>query len=393
MSDQAGSNRELFGVCAVSLFSFLSVAMTGLLVPLMALDLGAGPATVGLLIGVSNIGALALAVPAGVMVRRLGARKLLVAAFLIMGAGCLLIYLAPTITALFVGLSVYGLGRTVSAVAIQTHVGGIAGTKDASRNFGWYGTAVAMGQMVGPAIAGLAMDTVGKPATWLVIAALIWATAVVAARVITPEAAPERREDPRPAGIARAKELFDLRTIIGILSSFAIIFALGARTSFYPLFLRDLGFSASLIGAMISVRGFVAMLARMSIGPAVRLFRGRLATLALCLVVLAVGIGMTPLCTSVPLIVLNAVVIGIGFGVAMPLSQAVVFDGARVEDRGVAMGIRMTGNRLAQIASPLLFGFVIEWSTMTTAFWLGGLALFLSSVPLLVWWRRNHTVV
>jgi MFS family permease len=316
----------------------------------------------------------------------------MVAATVLIACSCFFIYLSPTLLSLFAGMVFFGIGRTVSAVAIQCYVGGLRGTTDASVNFGWYGTAVAIGQMIGPAVAGISMEMIGKPRTWLLMAGFSVVTAAWLLLLI-------RKEEPAPAPPAgpagkaslrsRIGQLVNATTIVGILSSFTIIFALGARTSFYPVFLEGLGYSAALIGAMISVRGFVAMLARVSIGPALRLFGGRVRVLYLCLVILAIGIGMTPLCRSVPAIVINSIVIGIGFGMAMPLSQAVVFDGAGAERRNVAMGVRMTGNRLAQISSPLLFGFVIEWYTIAVAFVAGGLLLFLASMPLLRWARAD----
>jgi MFS family permease len=381
---------ELAAACWGALLSFIVVAMAGPLVPLMALDLGASPATLGLLISVANVGALLAAVPSGWVIGRTGSRIPMVAATIVIAGSCLFIHLSPTLPSLFVGLVFFGIGRTVSAVAIQCYVGGLRGTTDASVNFGWYGTAVAVGQMLGPLMAGLAMDSLGKPQTWLIMAGLSTVTAAWLLVLIRKEepansVANETRESATRSLRSRIAGLVNATTIVGILSSFSIIFALGARTSFYPVFLKGLGYSAALIGAMIAVRGFVAMLARMSIGPALRALGGRVRLLYLCLVILALGIGMTPLCRSIPMIVANSIIIGIGFGVAMPLSQAVVFDGAGAERRSVAMGVRMTGNRLAQMSSPLLFGYVIEWYTMAVAFVAGGILLFLASVPLLRW--------
>ena len=130
----------------------------------------------------------------------------------------------------------------------------------------------------------------------------------------------------------------------------------------------------------------------MSIAAALRLLGGRFAVLSASLLLLALGIGMTPACTTIPLIVLNAIVIGVGFGVAMPLSQAVVFDSVPPDRRGVAMGARMTGNRTAQMAGPLLFGFVIRALQMSASFVIGGLLMFALAVPMLLWWARSRRI-
>ena len=135
--------REMFGACTGALLDFLVVSMSGLLVPLMALDFGASPATIGVLLSVTSVGSLVAAVPAGFLVARLGTRRLIVQSCFLTGAACLYVYIFPSLLSLFIGLTVFGVGWTVFAVAVQCHVGAIGG-RDASSNFGWYGTAVAM---------------------------------------------------------------------------------------------------------------------------------------------------------------------------------------------------------------------------------------------------------
>ena len=99
----------------------------------------------------------------------------------------------------------------------------------------------------------------------------------------------------------------------------------------------------------------------------------RPAALPLLLALLAAGIAATPFSTSIPLLVVNAVLIGVGFGMVTPLGQAIVFDGSTADNRSIAMGVRMTGNRLAQMASPLVFGFVIVLTVMFMPTGIGGL--------------------
>jgi len=48
--------REMIGACTGALLDFLVVSMSGLLVPLMALDFGASPATIGVLLSVTSVG-------------------------------------------------------------------------------------------------------------------------------------------------------------------------------------------------------------------------------------------------------------------------------------------------------------------------------------------------
>ncbi len=248
---RTAKHAELIGTCSGAMLTFISVSMSAPLIPLAALELGASPSMMGFLMGVSNIGALLFAIPTGFIIRRAGTRLPIVLSGIAAAASCLFLYLFPTLPGLFIGLILFGIGRTVNAIGIQSHVGGLGRTGEAGANFAWYGIAIAVGQMIGPALAGV----------------------------------------------------------------------------------------------LISVRGLTELIIRISIG--------------------------------------------VGFGLAMPLSQATVFDGARPADRGLAMSLRMTGNRLASPASPLVFGPLVQYLSMTAAFGFGGLVLFAIAIPFFVLRRRR----
>jgi MFS family permease len=234
------------------------------------------------------------------------------------------------------------------------------------------------------------IDTAGKGIAWLVMASIVTVTGAGLYFVIGPGLVQGPPGGSAPKAGFRLSDLAGPATVVGILSSFISIFALGVRSSFFPVYLTGLGYTASVIGAVDSVRGLTSVFARASIGHALRLLRGRFPLLTLCHVILAAGIAMTPLCVSLPLLAANAVLIGLGFGVLTPVSQAIVFDSASADGRSVAMGVRMTGNRLAQMASPLVFGFVISGFSMSAAFVAGGALLFFLTSPMLWWWARTR---
>jgi MFS family permease len=383
-------HRELITACLGAMSCFIIVSMSMPLIPLQAVELGASPTLVGLLVGISAFGAIFAAVPAGYFARSYGTRLPLSLASAGMGCCCLFLYLFPSLFNLFVGLTIFNLFRTVFGVSIQSHVGSLRSTGDVSANFGWYGVAIAVGQMIGPTLSGVIIDNISMRLPWLIMAVMSLVMGCLLPFLISSGRwSPTEGEEPRSSKV-RLRDLMSVATFIGILSSFVIIFALGARRIFYPLFLKDLGFSASVIGLMMTVRGFVAMFARMATGTVARKFGSRIAILSICLFILAAGIGSTPLCRTAFLLVVNSVIIGVGFGMAMPLSQATVFESAPADQKGIAMGVRMTGNRLAQMSSPLLFGVSIQFGGITSAFWLAGLILFVVSIPVFLWWRKSE---
>jgi MFS family permease len=228
--------------------------------------------------------------------------------------------------------------------------------------------------MIGPPLSGFLIDSAGTSAAWLVMAILMTSTGIGLRFVVGAGAVERPARDPVRRGPFRPASLLTLAVAVGILSSFVSIFALGVRASFLPVFLSRVGYSAFLIGAVEFVRGLTSVVARASIGPALRLCGGRLPLLTICQVILAAGIATTPLCVSVPLLMGNAVLIGMGFGVVTPICQAIVFEGAPSDHRSVAMGVRMTANRLAE---------------MSAAFVASGVLLFALTSPMAFWWMRT----
>lgn len=385
-----GAGRQLFGVCAGTVGAFAAFAMCEPLVPLQATAMGASPGLIGLLLSVTAIGSLLAAVPAGAAMQRLGTRPLIVASCLLMAASCLLPILFPTLAAIFLGLALFEIGRIVLIVGAQLHVANLGTGRHSELDFGWYGSAAAIGQTLGPVAAGLLMDRLGYRAAWAGISVLLLMTGAGFLRLISSgrfDARDTRKIRYTPERIRR---LLNMPALVAILASFIVIFAMGARTAFFPLFMQELRYSATLIGAVLSLRALVSVSSRLLMRQFVKMCGGRFPALIVSMASLAVGVGLTPFFRDLVSLLALTVLVGIGIGFAMPLSMATVADGVRPEDRGVAMGIRLSGNRLAQLANPLLFGLLIQWFGMSTAFWAGGLVLLASTLPVLIWWKQGR---
>ena len=174
-------------------------------------------------------------------------------------------------------------------------------------------------------------------------------------------------------------------TIIANLASFAVIFVDAARGTFFPVFMRQAGFDATIIGFFMSLRALVSMSTRLYMKPFVAACGGRIPALAASIFVMAVGIALTPFCSTFLLLTLNAVLVGMGAGIALPLSLATVSEGVAPEDRGTAMGIRMIGKQVALVANPFFFGALTERFGISVAFVSGGGLLLLCAIPIAIW--------
>ncbi len=422
---KARSRRDLLALCIVTTALFMVFTMSAPLIPLLVTAMTGSPGMVGIVISISAIGSLFAAIPAGTLIARFGVRRPMTLTALGLSLCSVSLYVFPSLGYLFVGLALYEIGKIIIIVALQSHVGAMGEKHEASLNFGWYGAAAAAGQMIGPVLAGLIIDRYGYLPGWLAMAvAMIGALllilllirdeervatgpeavlptgserlapgeAVSAADAVVPPSAPDLQPVP-PAGIrspSGIRSIFGPGSFIAILASFLVLFAMGTRTSFYPIYLQELGFSATLIGSMLSLRAMVSISTRLGMRWIIRKAGGDTPALLGALFLLAAAIGTTPLCRDIVSLSINSIAVGLGIGLSLPISMAIVSGGVTPERRSIAMGVRLTGNRLAQIINPLFFGLIAEWRSIVSAFFAGGLLLFLSTLPILSWWRRER---
>ncbi len=155
----------------------------------------------------------------------------------------------------------------------------------------------------------------------------------------------------------------------------AVLFALGAHAAFLPIYLEELTFSATLIGVLVSLRALAAMLIRLIMPQVISALGGRSRTMVVSVAAVALGLSWTGMSESVWMLSLLAILIGLGSGISQPLSMVILTEHVRPEQRSSALGMRLMGNRGAQVLAPLLLGFIAELAGFTLTFLLAGAML------------------
>lgn len=385
--------KTLFGLCVLVALAFAAWNMALPLVPLLLVDLKASPKLLGAVVGAGALGSVFLALPGSRLVRRWGCPALMARAAALCAASALFLAFFPSVGGLVAGLFFLEIGRLLFTLGAQAQVATLGEGRDLNLDFGWFNTATAIGQLAGPLAAGIAMDTAGRAPTWLSIAALLAAAALLAPRLL-PANLPAARLPGGGGSVPRRgwRRYLSASLLVAVIASFAVIFADGARTTFFPVLMKERGQSATVIGAFMSLRALVSMSTRLYMKPLIGAAGGRGPALAASIAVMAVGIGCTPWCGTYPLLALNAVLVGLGIGMALPLSMATVSEGVAPEDRGTAMGIRLTGNQLALVANPFFFGAIAQRGGLGLSFAAAGILLFACTIPIAAWHRKARKV-
>lgn len=363
----------------VSLSTLLYWSAAHSLRPLVTLrldELGSSDAKTGLIVSSYAFFSLLLALPAGRVIDRVGVIRIFGASFTAMAVVGVGYAVAATPDQIFVLQIVNGVVELFVWLALQaliSHAGkGDFLTRQLSLFSLAWGVGIAGGPVLGTAIyARYGFAPLGGVYAILSLLALVGLAAPYRGR----EAATAGHTKAEASSLATLRRIGARPAVKGVLlSSFVALYIQSIRLSFYPLLLERAGVTVPRIGVLLSVIGITSLVIRVPLPALLRRWdAGRVLvwTMWLCIVPMA----LTPWIGSYWLLLFAAVLIGAGYGVNPPVTVQLMAVHTEPAERGLAMGLRLVSNRLAQVAQPVLFGGIISVAGMALAFPISGLLL------------------
>ncbi|WP_409473020.1 MFS transporter [Streptomyces sp. HC307] len=368
-------------------FSFAqgAVSMARPAVSYRALALGADERAVGVIAGVYALLPLFAAVPLGRRTDHGRCAPLLPAGVVLISGGCALSGLVDSLWAMAIWSGVMGLGHLCFVIGAQSLVARQSAPHEQDRNFGHFTIGASLGQLVGPIAAGALIgghDMAGTSALALLVAG---AGAAVAFTSLW------RIEDRRTTPTSRTGQgdripvhrILRARGVpAGILISLSVLSATDVLTAYLPVVGEERGIAPSVIGLLLSLRAAATIACRLVLTPLLRLVGRTLLLTVTCLLaaLLCAGIAL-----PVPVWALALILAALGFclGVGQPLSMTTVVQAAPEGARSTALALRLTGNRLGQVAAPATAGLIAGIAGVAAPFvMLGGLLLLSAGVAL-----------
>jgi len=381
------ARRDLNLVSAASASAIVGWSMLTLLLPLLALRFGIGAGGIGLLVAAAAVLPLLLAVPIGTAVDRWGARRIMALSFAGTTVALLPMVVQPSLTWLvlaFVVGSALQNGFIIGAQALIATLGAEGRSREVA--YGWWTTAMAAGQVVGPIAAGALLDRFGARPAFVGVAASL-ALAVAFMLAVRSRGRSETFVPPF-RWRAAAKLLRDRTVGIAVLTSSTAVWAMTIHATFLPVHLESMAMSAVTIGVILSLRSAAAVVIRPVMPQVVALLGGRERTVVYTLITLAVGLAGVIVHPSPWLIGLWVVLFGAGHGLSQPISMVMVADRVAARERGVALGVRLMVNRLAQVLAPLAFVWVAGGIGLQALFLTHALLVAVAAFVLMTWTRR-----
>jgi len=165
----------------------------------------------------------------------------------------------------------------------------------------------------------------------------------------------------------------------GILASIAVLSAADVFTAYMPVLGEQRGIAPGTVGLLLGLRAAASLTSRVGIGAIVR-FVGRLRLITISAVASAAAfIGLT-VTRDLWILALLTIVAGFGLGFGQPLSMTIVVQRVPEHARGTALALRLTGNRLGQVAVPATAGVLAGSAGVAAVFWLLAAMLVASGI-------------
>jgi len=361
----------IFLILALNVLVFSGITAARVIFSLYGLSLGASTAAVGSVMAMLYVFPLLLSWPIGVLSDRFQARWLLAGGTAIGACGMLVPYLFPVLASLYVAATLLGVSLAFAAVMGQSLIGSLSKPEVRTRNFSNYAMTGAASIFLGPLVAGFTIDHFGYGLTCAGISLVLLLG--VALLLIWGKALPRSERKIRTSGnllhTLADRRLWGMLAISSLAQLGNDIFQI-----FLPIYGHGVGLSASAIGVVLSAMSVGSFGVRIGM---VRLtaWIGERRLLALAFYCGATVLVLIPLATDSFILSILAVVFGASLGCTLPLTMMLMFNSAEEGRAGEAIGLRMTGNNVARIVGPALFGGVASLVGLLVVFWVNGLLM------------------
>lgn len=380
-TNQDVSYMTMLAIYATAFFSLSITLMKGLAIPLWCVALGVQPAYMGVILSARSFIPLFLSIHGGALMDELGVRRTLLVLAILNGLLPWLYPVFPFVVALIFLELISGLMGSMAWIGAQTALASVA--KGDPKSAGRFSFAANMGNLAGPVLVGFAWKLGGPIAGFGVIS--LWSFLLLIAVYFLPSGDRSQHAKTSWQNLLPKwsvyKQAFLMLKIPGVdlvvFATFLRIAAYSIQASFYAVALVYLGQNELNIGILMGVAGFSAGIAPLMVATVSRLFRSQVVLLLGGIASAIFFMSVTPYLPGFSVLLVAAIIFGLGMGVSLPLLLSVLSLAIPKEQQGLSVGLRATANRLAGVVIPVGMGFVIEFVGIEWGFVVIGVLLLL----------------
>jgi predicted MFS family arabinose efflux permease len=346
--------KPLFYFVLLTVLSHAGFVGSRINVSLAAIDQGASPLTVGVLMSLYAVIPMFAAVQAGRLVDRVGAFRPIAIGGLVLVLGILAPAVSPALPVLFASTVVVGIAFMLQHIALNHVIGNLGDAADRPVNFSWFALGYSVSGTLGPLAAGFAIDLLGHrgafallgvpPLACLVL--LLWKRGVPT----RPAAERHGTEKRSVADLVRNPRLLPIFLFSGLLAS-----GWDMYTFVIPIYGTQIGLPASTIGVVMSSFALATLAVRLAMPALVRRL-SPWAVICSALTIAGTAYALFPLARHAPLLVALSFLLGLGLGSAQPMVMSALYAASPPGRQGEVVGIRTTMINASTAFMPLAFG-------------------------------------
>jgi MFS family permease len=286
----------------------------------------------------------------------------MIAGALLCVAVCAVLPLVRSLPGLAVGHALLGLGQMMAVVGAHTMLAHRGPLSRRAFRIGLYTSAASLGHAAGPAWVGITIGERVTPegsALALLGASVAAAVAAIAIALVKPERTSAGGGHAGETGERRRASVGETIRLPGMVpaltAGIVALTAVDLLVAYLPAYGEERSITPQMIGFALAVLALAQMVSRLVLDRLLNRF-GHAATLVAS--VLLAGLVIPALIAPInePVLLVIMTIAGLGLGLAQPLTLVWVALATPPGSRGLAMGVRMGGNRLGQLLIPVAVG-------------------------------------
>jgi len=344
-------SRPLFVLFITILVNLIGFGIIIPLLPFYAQTFGASPFVVGLLFASFSIAQLFAAPLLGEWSDRWGRRPVLILSLIGTAVSFAMLAVAQSLTMLFAARIVDGLSGGNITTA-RAYIADISTEENRAKSYGVLGAAFGLGFIIGPALGALFSHISYTAPIWVAVAMTVAATGL--AFVWLPETV--HRTNAVAGSPWKALRSLSgrkgLRQLLAVDFIYWMSFAV-YQTTFALFGAKRFGFDAAHTGYLLSAFGFLGVIVQgLLVGPIVKRL-GERHTLAIGLLLAALGWGGSAMTWSIPVFVMMLAPAAIGIGLCNATLSALISHTAGPGEQGRVQGAAGALESLGRAIGPM----------------------------------------
>lgn len=351
--------------------TFFTAVLFGIATPVLPLylqDVGASYAVIGTVISGLAIGRLLATLPSSGALSRLSMRQAMLFGLAVLTAALLSMALVDSLLVLFISWLLAGTGTALYEMARHQFIAIHIPNHHRGRAVAIVGGSFRLGNVVGPALGGWTAQLYGFRTSFLLMAGLAAATAVIVSFYL-----PHQPTSQEPFSLrAYAGELRSTfqanRRVLLVAGSGQLLMQLvrRSRSVILPLYAAYLGLDVAAVGIVVSIGSMLDTTMFIPAGVIVDKY-GRKAAIIPSLILQALGLFLLPLASGFASLVGVAGLMGLGNGISAGTMLTLGADLAPEKDRTPFLGLWRVSNSLGFALGPNVVGAVAAMMTLPLA--------------------------